>query len=72
MLWIEAQRSGFHCVSNVSIQHPHTCTMTVMRLHTVHSVQTITLHTMYISLLSVITVTTNLYIFDTLSYRFQL
>jgi len=34
MLRIEAQRSGFHCISNVSIQHPHTCALTVMRLQT--------------------------------------
>jgi len=40
MLRIEAQRSGFHCVSNVSIQHPHTCALTVMRLQTDHTLST--------------------------------
>lgn len=33
MLGVETQRSGLHCISNVPVQHPYTCTMTVIRLH---------------------------------------
>lgn len=40
MLRIEAQRSGFHCVSNIPIQHPHTCALTVLRPQTDRTLST--------------------------------